>query len=193
MILGLSGKKCSGKSWAASYIIEQYTGVELAFAAPLKELARSLFARYLSEDVDPWNDKRPEVRRFLQVLGTDLFRAYDPDVWVRLCVADAARHTARGTNVVISDLRFPNEADAIVAAGGLVLRCEADEAVRAERVRRLYEDSANDTHPSETALDGYPNQVIIRTSTVEQMREDVDRALGRAGLKKSARNTLLPP
>lgn len=52
--------------------------------------------------------RRPVTpRRFLQWLGTDIFRSVDPEVWTRVVIRQARETDAR--NIVISDVRFPNE------------------------------------------------------------------------------------
>jgi hypothetical protein len=187
MIVGISGKKGSGKNTSARYIIERYGGYELAFADPLKRLARDLIRDYFGEDVDPWADKTPKVRRFLQVLGTDLFRAYGDDVWVKAGMRQVVRDLGTGRVIgtaVFTDVRFPNEANAILDAGGVVLRCEVAESIRRERLVALYGDAAlDDNHPSETALDDFARQIIVRNDDVHVMRADVDRVFARLGLR----------
>lgn len=64
-----------------------------------------------------WVDRDPVTRALLQEYGTEVRRADDPDYWVR---AWAAR-TAGLPRVVAPDVRFPNEASAIRAAGGWLL------------------------------------------------------------------------
>lgn len=56
-------------------------------------------------------------RRVLQYVGTEGFRALDPDHWVKRAMADVGP----GELVVFTDVRFPNEADAIRAAGGIIV------------------------------------------------------------------------
>ena len=61
---------------------------------------------------------------------------------------------------LITDTRFPNEADAIKERGGIVVRVD----------RGL---STGD-HPSETALDDYEfDYVIPNTGTIEELIEEV--------------------
>jgi hypothetical protein len=58
------------------------------------------------------------VGRLLQTLGTDFFRRRDPDFWVR-ALFDRWDHNPEPT--VVSDVRFPNEAAAIRARGGVIV------------------------------------------------------------------------
>jgi hypothetical protein len=91
---------------------------------------------------------RPEVfpdkqRTLLQWWGTEYRRAQDENYWVkrlfqRLKVLDP-------DVAIITDLRYPNEAEAIKRAGGVLVRVS----------RTTPPDVEVNPHPSETALDGY--------------------------------------
>lgn len=50
-------------------------------------------------------DKIPEVRRLLQVMGTEVGRAIDPDMWV----TEMIKLSARYDNTVTTGIRFMNE------------------------------------------------------------------------------------
>lgn len=103
MIIGLTGRKRSGKSTAARYLVEDHGFTELSFAEPLKRMALAVnpiigFRStpdgvqrvYLSDVVHEigWEcakDEYPEVRRFLQLLGTEGVRDHiGQDTWVNL-------------------------------------------------------------------------------------------------------------
>jgi hypothetical protein len=76
-------------------------------------------------------------RELLQYFGTDVMRQMSENVWV-----DHALKSIVGEQselAIIADVRFPNEVDAIKAAGGKVIR-----------LTREYE---KDQHESESALD----------------------------------------
>lgn len=65
------------------------------------------------------NPERAAVtpRWLLQRLGTEVGRSIDPDVWVNLVVSTARRDAiGAGRDTVVSDVRFDNEARAILAA-----------------------------------------------------------------------------
>ena len=79
------------------------------------------------------------AREVLQVFGTDFVRRFYGDAWV-----DGLMNQIGGESVplsLVSDIRFPNEVDAILDNGGVVVR--------------LTRNPGNDTHLSETALDDY--------------------------------------
>lgn len=128
-LIGLAGKARSGKDTAAGFLVAR-GWTRLGFADEVKAMAL---------DIDPivdewggpirlstvvrnhgWENAKavPEVRRFLQRLGTEGIRARDPEFWVRVAMA---RATEISGPVVFTDVRFANEADAIRAAGGTVV------------------------------------------------------------------------
>jgi deoxynucleotide monophosphate kinase-like protein len=84
--------------------------------APVEAYAR-VIGGLLAIDVGTWTR-----RKILQHVGTDIFRAIDPQHWVKKArEALAANPDAR---FVIPDLRFPNEADIVREFGGDVVLIE---------------------------------------------------------------------
>lgn len=109
-------------------------------------------------------DRTPQVRRFLQYLGTDVRRAVDPGYWVRPTLATTARHLAAGHSVYLTDVRFPNEVDALRAAGGFAVRLTVTPTTQATRLTGrdgIPVDPVALSHPSETALDNYPGFDLV--------------------------------
>lgn len=167
-LVGMIGKKRTGKDTFASVLTEGFGYTKVAFADPLRDMAYDLNPivgtfplspkpgviqtrewRY-AEVIDALGyelakDYVPEIRKTLQKLGQAV-RAQDPDYWLR---AGIARATAVGGPVVVTDVRFPNEADAIRNAGGYLVRVTRD----------LPDDGDRDI--SETALDDYRENVRI--------------------------------
>lgn len=179
-IVLLSGKQGSGKTTLAAALTELapkygYRPYRTRFAKTLYEIhnaARDTARRYGI----PWPDKYGE---FLQRMGTELGRdRFGVDVWVNALRADVERELAEAsgpTLVVIDDLRFTNEFDALDGFPGadvikLRLECHRD-------TRRLRADSwrEDEHHPSETALDAYIPQgkfdavIATPTGTIEGM------------------------
>lgn len=71
---------------------------------------------------------------------------------------------------VITDVRFPNEADAIKERGGIV--------VRINRFHSVVRDHNIPEHPSETALDNYSfDYVIDNDGSIDDLTEKVRRTL----------------
>ena len=104
------------------------------------------------------------VRDFLQKLGTDAIRdSLHENTWVNATMIDYKKESSEcgiskiGTivncvdypNWIITDTRFPNEAEAIKKAGGIVIR-----------INRPGVQPIN-PHPSETSLDDWNFDAII--------------------------------
>lgn len=91
-------------------------------------------------------------------------RAEDPDYWVKR----AFQSVPTGTHiVVITDVRFKNEAEAIKAKGGHLI-----EVVRLNQDgTRYYADDRPRDHQSETELDGYNWDHYIKTKSAAETAE----------------------
>lgn len=84
----------------------------------------------------------------LQMVGTDLYRRMNPNVWTDAVYWAIEEHKPRV--VLIPDVRFPNEAEMVKAMGGELIRC-----TRMVNGEQYIDPTRSATHPSETALDGY--------------------------------------
>jgi hypothetical protein len=152
MLIGLCGPAGAGKNTVADFLTEC---TQLAFADPLYECVSTITGlpvsclkdRDVKEAVIPRLGKSP--RQLLQTLGTEWGRGtVHPEIWIRIAMERAGRHE----NVVITDVRFDNEAQAIVDAGGEVWR------VTRPGWRCLADDAA--AHQSEA---GVSDHLIART------------------------------
>ena len=129
-IMGLAG---SGKDTLGNWLVRKHGYGRVAFADPLKLVAWyadpyvtlndwPTFARRLSDKVagpgswDRAKVEHPEVRRFLQNLGQGI-RAVDSEFWVRAALKTAQEVSDAGKPVVFTDVRYPNEAQALRDAG----------------------------------------------------------------------------
>lgn len=156
-LIGLIGKKRSGKDSFAAALVDGYGFTRYAFADPLKEAALALdpivdWPHRLSFFVRStgWEASKeiPEVRRILQNYGVAI-REIDPDFWIRATLTPAL---ADPGPVVITDVRFPNEAEAIRRAGGKIIGITRPGLV------------STDEHISETALDDYVADATVENS-----------------------------
>jgi len=160
MLIGLCGPAGAGKNTVADFITDSNGGpfAQIAFADPLYECVSAITGlsvsrlkdRGVKEAVIPWLGKSP--RQLLQTLGTEWGRGtVHPEIWIRIAMERAAQHlTFNG--VVITDVRFDNEAQAIIDAGGEVWK------VARPGWRCLADTSA--THSSEA---GVSDHLITRT------------------------------
>jgi hypothetical protein len=137
MIIGFVGFIGSGKDTAADYLVNFHGFRRDSFANTLKDAVAAVFgwdrtllegrtkeAREWREQVDPWWAERlgmPTLtpRWILQYWGTEVCRnGFHDDIWIA-SVENKMRKTT--DNIVISDVRFPNEIKAIHNAGGKVI------------------------------------------------------------------------
>lgn len=94
--------------------------------------------------------KAPSVRQYLQVLGTDAVRnIIGNDAWIRAAEAKVIGHLREGRNVVITDVRFPNEAAFVKSYGGTVVK-----------IMRPNVNAVND-HISDTGIDDLEVDVVL--------------------------------
>lgn len=170
-LIGLIGKKRTGKDTFAAKLVRDLGYERVALADPLREAALALdpivgtfplqsegITRVrewrLSDVVETlgWErakDYVPEVRRTLQRFGTESIRAIDDRFWINAAFARIDALRAEGTPVVVTDVRYPNEADAIRDATGYLVRI----------VRDLPDDG--DAHASEKAMDDYREHLRV--------------------------------
>ncbi len=169
-IIGISGKAGAGKDTAAARLIAEHGFVRIAFADALKAGAQAMFGF----DYEQINGSKKEIvderygkspRQIMQLLGTEFGRKLVcDDVWLRVMRArlDAWAHV----HVVIPDVRFPNELEAVQAWGGQVWRVERPGV------------AAVNPHPSETALDDAKfDRRLVNNQTIEVLNNDVDRLI----------------
>lgn len=171
-IIGVSGKKGSGKDTFFDIFSEyrpEYINVKFASKVklissiltglPLKYFQQRKYYGYYIEDWDL------TVREFMQKLATETMRdTFDSEVWIKSALADVSDNEF----VIITDVRFMNEIEAIRNRGGLVIRIEPH-----------YDGYAmfdtGDTHGSEIELDNYENfdHTIINDGTIEDFESQI--------------------
>ena len=161
-LIGLSGYAQSGKDTLAA-ALARHGYKRLSFADNLRDLAaasRPTFRTpgpvatpysyaYLDSMVEVygWEAAKqvPEIRQYLQDLGLGARKVFGDDIWV-----DALhRQRVPGNRYVITDVRFPNEAEYVRSRGGIMVR-----------VNRPGTAPVNG-HESETAIDDWPFDVYL--------------------------------
>ena len=139
MLIGFSGKKGSGKSFFADYLVNNKLFIKLSFASPLKEITKILF-NLSDEDVkDPIKKElinpkfNASPRELMQWLGTDIMREefnkkfdYSGSIWIDSVKDKVKTLLDDNKDVVIDDVRFQNEVDMIHSLGGIVINLHND-------------------------------------------------------------------
>lgn len=169
MIIGISGYSGSGKDLVGTIIqeislnkwhVKKWAGKLKTMASILTGIPVEKFEdqQFKKTEMGPewdcqfytegsgWQRRPMLVRDFLQKLGTDAIRnGLHENTWVNATLADYASDA----NWIITDTRFPNEAEAIKKAGGIVVR-----------INRPGVEPIN-PHPSETSLDDWNFDAVI--------------------------------
>lgn len=136
IIIGFSGLAGAGKSTAARILADHHRFTVLPFAGPLKAMTRAFGLTAAEMTIDKelplqrLNGRSP--RQFMQLLGTEFGRdLIGPNVWVdawRNSLGESAAEHFGDILAAADDVRFENEAAAIRAEGGLVVRIEREGA-----------------------------------------------------------------
>lgn len=176
-LIGLTGRAGCGKDTVANFLIETHGFVKTAFADPIKDGIKAMFG--LSDhDISNRANKEAKIDRFgksprelMQLLGTEFGREMvRPDVWlneterrVRKIMALPAHHHISG--VVVSDVRFENEADWIRSMGGIVWIIDRPQSGLS---------GITGSHKSEQAIPRHITDIVIDNSgSIEQLYQDI--------------------
>jgi hypothetical protein len=181
-IIGVSGCKRSGKDTIGKYLVNNHGFVRIAFADSLKDACKIIFG-FSDEQVH--GDEAKEVvdeywkhapREILQKVGTELFRDTLPlvcqniskDVWIRSVDRKIKNLQKLGHNkFVITDLRFPNEAQFIKQNGGTIWKVSRD----------IIKNNQTD-HQSEALIDDLPYDHLFDNSrTIDDLFEKVENMM----------------
>lgn len=185
VLIGFLASKNSGKTTVANYLIDNYQFVEFSFANCLKRACQELFL-FTNEQVFGTQEQKeaPDSRWFgcsprkmLQFVGTDLLRenlnkimpGLGKDIFIhhfKLWYLKELKNNP-DLNVVISDVRFQNEIDAIQQLGGKVVKIIRPNIV------------ADDQHSSEIELQTITNYdyLIENNSTIEDLYFSLEKCL----------------
>lgn len=170
-IIGLTGRKGSGKDAAATALV-RYTNLKLA--EPLKTMLHALLTyqevppdviyemlegRLKESPCKTFGGQTP--RHAMQTLGTEWGRdLMGKDFWVTMLKNKAQHYDC----VVVTDVRFPNEVHAIEEMGGMIIRI----------VRPSL--NVSDAHPSEVLIDTLPvHTEVINDGTLTDLQDTIRR------------------
>lgn len=175
MIFGFTGKKHAGKTTAREYVEEQLAdSVRINFKDALIEELNENFKEVLDECSTLYNMdinelfrvKPPIVRALMRAYGTELRRREDPDHWLRSWKRKAEKAYTK-VDVLVDDVRFLNEAEAVRELGGIIIRIERSDM------------PSTDRHASEAEMDEIEPDYMVscETGDFEAMQEQLDAIL----------------
>jgi hypothetical protein len=181
MIIGICGRKQSGKTELAKQLVQYQFYWRLPFTEPFKEAAATMLRLQGVADAEiyrlVWGDGKEEeckyfngrsARYIQETLGTEWGREMvDLDIWVGIWerrVEYFRETTSMFKNIVVEDMRYPNEAEVIRHHGGKLIRIER------EKVRETTSIFPIDDHISESEYLRIEVDLVIRNdSTPEYM------------------------
>lgn len=171
-IIAFTGKRGNGKSTASNKVREVLEGqnltvVRINFKDGLVSTMREKLSGTLEETAKMYNmtvnqlfdDKPPIMRKLMQEIGTEVYRAIDNDYWVnqwKIMVEGMKDDVV----VIVDDVRFQNEFDAVKSLGGTVTRIVATN-----------KEKVVDEHQSEKEQDSFKVDTIIRANSKEELEE----------------------
>jgi len=148
-IIGISGKKQSGKTTAAMFLNRMTPSVVVPIADGIKSIVKVCFGA-TEEQINGTDEQKNTLlpcektaREVMQLIGTDWFRELDDRCWIMYL--EHTMHRYHPQLFIIPDVRFANEVQFIQEGGeGHVIRL----------LRAPFAN--NDAHISETELDDAP-------------------------------------
>jgi hypothetical protein len=199
MIIGVVGFIGSGKGTVADILVNKKDFTKISFADSVKDATAAIFgwprsllegdtdeSREFRETKDEWwsekTGKYITPRNMLQLIGTEAGRdVIHPDVWV----LSVERKIGMYKNVVIPDVRFPNEMNFIQKMGGFVVRVRrGDDPEWYETARRANLESNTDlmcdypVHYSEWAWIGHGTDYQLdNVGAISMLESDIEHMI----------------
>ena len=164
-LIGLTGRARSGKDTVAHHLNENNSYSSYAFAQPMKQACKIMFNWSeqhvngdLKEVVDPLFGISPRVA--MQRLGTEFGReTINKSMWL----LRAQTEIDSKLNLVITDVRFNNEAELIKENGGIVIE-----------IRRNDREAVSE-HKSENGIDeSLVDFVVENNGTIACLYDRID-------------------
>lgn len=160
--IAFGNKARAGKDTAGAYILNKYGGERLSFAETLYDISYDVLA-----SLGLPKQKNPAL---LQCLGGGLRARLYPEVWVDVVKRKILQTdtVAPDTNLVVTDMRYPNEMRMLKEHGFIT--------VRVNRENRPIDRDPN--HESEIALDSAEfDYTINNDGTVEELYEKIEKII----------------
>ena len=150
IILGIAGKKQSGKDTFADYVIQNARGLvaKIHLSDPLKDEVAQLLA-IPRQRID---NEKAYFRPLLQWYGTEWKRGqFGNDCWIKKLEKKVLLSNAN--IIIIPDIRFANEVDWVRHMGGTIIKMERLGA------------ADNDPHVSENQINNFVPDITIKANS----------------------------
>lgn len=182
------GFKRSGKDTLAKYLEENYNYTHLKISQPLKDATKILFNlsnEQLEDDIKDVIDTRWNVtpREILRYLGTDVFQYKINELlpytqkkfWINHLINDIEeKYIDNNKRIVISDLRFKHEYDAIREFGYKYNNKVDIKIIKIARIGGEQRFFNKDSHESETEHLDFHYDIIVENIQNEE-KDFLDR------------------
>jgi hypothetical protein len=164
-IIGITGAARSGKDTVADFILAEQGGYRYGFADPIRDMLAAIGI----DMSDPfWQAHKEEPiqvlgvspRRMMQTLGTEWGREMvHPNLWVILA---SNKLMKLGAGMIISDVRFENEALWVRDLGGVIIHVQRDNASKVE------------PHASESGITFEEGDILLTNNgTLDELQQAV--------------------
>lgn len=166
MRIALCAKMRRGKTTVANYLVEKHGFVRIGFADKLKEMVADLRPDLFENN----NKPRLELQNFGQMAKEVLGR----DVWVNVALRRINFEATGGARIVLDDLRFDFEAEALRKAGFVIVKIEGiNRETGANHAQSMHE-----MHESELGVDSIkPDYTIYNSGNLDALYKVVERLL----------------
>lgn len=170
MRIAVAGQIRSGKDTFSSYLINTYSFKKFYFAEGIEDVIKRYFPELWDENNKP--------RELYQKIG-QWFREIDPDVWIKCLDKKLESYFKYGENakVIVTDLRQLNEYNYLKSKGFVIVKVEADEEVRIERVLKAGDKFSRESlyHETEIQVATLPcDYLVTNNTTLEDLFEQAD-------------------
>jgi len=172
MLIGLTGKMGVGKSTAVKALKELYGDkVKIVkFAQPIYDIQEYTYNRISS--VYTRSESFIKDRALLQFIGTEWGReTISPSLWIDLWTTEVANLLEQGNIVICDDVRFDNEAEAILVQKGIIIQ------IRSENTENRIDTRAGlINHKSEQGISlDLISEVVYNNSTETDFIQDMKK------------------
>lgn len=161
MRIAIAGKMRSGKDTLAKHFIDDLNFKKLAFGEGIEKVGHDFFPNIMAKGKN---------RKFYQHVGQS-FREIDPRVWINYLDKRLQDLHSKGIeNFIVTDVRQVNEYHYLKEQGFVMLKVEAEEEVRRERIEKAGDIFSPEQfyHETEKQVDSIPADYILTNNTTLQ-------------------------